>query len=109
MSTSMPVVHAANGLQDFIAISRYARYSPEKRRRESWGEAVARVRDMHLVHYSDRSLGDGALAAVEDREVLPSMRSLQFGGDAILTKHARIYNCCFTYVDRIETFRETLY
>lgn len=135
----LPVSHAANGLQDFIAISRYARYSPEKRRRESWAEAVGRVRDMHLEHYPDRSLreavqkaratGDigaeevrlpggaetlhdairAAFDGVENREVLPSMRSLQFGGEAILTKHARIYNCCFTYVDRLETFRETLY
>jgi len=136
----LPVSHPVNGLQDFIAISRYARYSPEKRRRETWTEAVARVRNMHLAHYADRSLADAKLAALEAgdvtadelaaverlggglhaairaafdavarREVLPSMRSLQFGGDAILTKHARVYNCCFTYVDRLEAFRETLY
>jgi ribonucleoside-diphosphate reductase alpha chain len=139
-SSILPVPHAVNGLQDFIAISRYARYSPERRRRETWAEAVARVRDMHLGHFSDRSLTDAklaaleagdvtpaelgaiehlggrlhdaiqaAFAAVEHREVLPSMRSLQFGGDAILTKHARIYNCCFTYIDRLEAFRESLY
>jgi ribonucleoside-diphosphate reductase alpha chain len=139
-STNLPLSHPVNGLQDFIAISRYARYSPEKRRRETWGEAVGRVRDMHLAHFSDRSLADAklaaleagdvsaadlalveklggglhaaiieAFAAVDRREVLPSMRSLQFGGEAILTKHARIYNCCFTYIDRLDAFRETLY
>jgi hypothetical protein len=135
-----PVSHPANGLQDFIAISRCARYPPEKRRRETWSEAVARVRTMHLAHYGERSLSDAKLAALDKgevtreepaaierlngglhaairaafdavarREVLPSMRSLQFGGDAILTKHARVYNCCFTYIDRLEAFRETLY
>jgi len=140
MSASLlPVSHAVNGLQDFIAISRYARYSPERRRRETWGEAVGRVRDMHLAQFPDRSLdaaawtaleqGDltpaelaslgklgglhdavrAAFAAVEHREVLPSMRSLQFGGEAVRTKHARIYNCCFTYIDRMESFGETLY
>jgi ribonucleoside-triphosphate reductase len=139
MSHSSPISHAANGLQDFIAISRYARYSPEKRRRETWAEAVARVRDMHLAHYPDRSLADAklaalqagevtpaelaaierlstlhdaireAFAAVERRQILPSMRSLQFGGEAILGKHARIYNCAFTYIDRLEAFRESLY
>jgi len=36
MSHSHPKMHAANGLQDFIAISRYARYVPAKRRRETW-------------------------------------------------------------------------
>ncbi len=138
-SAVLPIAHAVNGLQDFIAISRYARYSPELRRRETWPEAVARVRDMHLTHYADTSVGDAALAAlsagdvtaddlarigrlgrlheliraafaaVERRAVLPSMRSLQFGGEAILSKHARIYNCAFTYIDRLEAFRETLY
>ena len=138
-SSAVPISHAGNGLQDFIAISRYARYSPELRRRETWAEAVGRVCDMHLTHYADVSLGDAALAALsagevtavdlarlgrlgrlhetvrdafaaaERREVLPSMRSLQFGGEAVLNKHARIYNCAFTYVDRLEAFRETLY
>ncbi len=138
-ATLLPISHAANGLQDFIAISRYARYSPEKRRRETWAEAVGRVRDMHLGHFENRAVRDAVAAAqaagdvtpeaaalladvgdlhgmvraafdaVERRTVLPSMRSLQFGGEAILEKHARIYNCCFTYVDRIEAFRETLY
>jgi ribonucleoside-triphosphate reductase len=94
---------------------------------------------MHLSHYADASLGDAALAALaagevttedltrigrlgrlheavtkafaaaERREVLPSMRSLQFGGEAVLKKHARIYNCAFTYLDRLEAFRESLY
>jgi ribonucleoside-triphosphate reductase (thioredoxin) len=134
-----PKVHAANGLQDFIAISRYARYLPEKRRRETWTEAVTRVRDMHLAHFADRPLTEAvqaaqaageasaahvealggyrtlheairaAFAAVKAREILPSMRSLQFGGEAILTKHARIYNCAFTYLDRLESFREAFY
>ncbi|MDQ5978814.1 MAG: hypothetical protein QG602_1788, partial [Verrucomicrobiota bacterium] len=134
-----PKVHASNGLQDFIAISRYARYVPEKRRRETWTEAVHRVRDMHLTHYTDRPLANAitdavaagevtpdqaaalgghrtlhaairaAFAAVQAREILPSMRSLQFGGEAILSKHARIYNCAFTYLDRLEAFREAFY
>ena len=50
-----------------------------------------------------------AFDAVTRREVLPSMRSLQFGGEAILGKHARIYNCAFTYIDRLEAFPEALY
>jgi ribonucleoside-diphosphate reductase alpha chain len=135
----LPIVHSQSGLEDFIAISRYARYNPDKRRRETWSEAVARVRDMHLSHFSETSLADATLTAiangdiaptdlaglpaftslhqairaafqaVDQRQVLPSMRSLQFGGDAVLKKHARIYNCCFTYIDRIDAFKETLY
>src|ERR1035437_7519549 len=104
------VSHRQSGLQDYIAISRYARYSPSKRRRETWSEAVARVRDMHLTHYRDTSLKDiatemiakgeisaetvaragelgslhggifSAFAGVDAKEVLPSSGSLQFGG-----------------------------
>ena len=136
-----PMVHADNGLQDYIATSRYARYDPVLRRRETWAEAVARVREMHLTHYANRPLAEAArarvaagevspeilallgevavgslhegireaFASVEAKEVLPSMRSLQFGGEAILSKHTRIYNCAFTHIDRLEAFRETFY
>ncbi len=47
-----------------------------------------------------------AFAAVAEKRVLPSMRSLQFGGDAILRNHARLFNCSFSVADRIEFFRE---
>ena len=134
-----PVRHELNGLQDYIAVSRYARYDEKKRRRETWQEAVQRVRDMHLSHYAERSLYEAAadalrsgevdpaalarmsslgslhdsicdaFAAVVDKRVLPSMRSLQFGGEAILKKHTRIYNCAFMHIDRVEAFRESLY
>ena len=138
----LPVTHAANGLRDFIAISRYARYVPEKRRRETWAEAVTRVMNMHLTRYANvplaraaqkaldagditrediqlveelMSCGDlhqatrEAFDAVNSLKVLPSMRSLQFGGKAILEKHSRIYNCAFTYIDRVDAFRESFY
>ncbi len=138
-SSHRPIRHTQNGLEDYIAVSRYARYDARKRRRETWNEAVQRVRDMHLGHYAEASLLEitadalkageiesdviakmGALSslheainkafeAVEQKRVLPSMRSLQFGGEAILNKHTRIYNCAFLHIDRLESFRESLY
>src|ERR1035437_2387251 len=50
-----------------------------------------------------------AFASVNRKEVLPSMRTLQFGGKACLQKHARVYNCAFTNIDRLEAFKETFY
>jgi ribonucleoside-triphosphate reductase (thioredoxin) len=47
-----------------------------------------------------------AFAAVAEKRVLPSMRSLQFGGEAILRNHARLFNCSFSVAGRIEFFRE---
>ncbi len=47
-----------------------------------------------------------AFSAVAQKRVLPSMRSLQFGGEAILRNHARLFNCSFSVADRVEFFRE---
>ncbi len=60
----------------------------------------------------DRSLFEEiweAFDAVERRRVLPSMRSLQFGGPAIEANEARIYNCSFSHADRLAFFRECFY
>ena len=48
-------------------------------------------------------------AQVADRKVLPSMRSLQFGGQPILAKHARMFNCSFSNVDRVAFWKEYFY
>jgi len=57
----------------------------------------------------DRELGDvikRVFADVTAKRVLPSMRSLQFGGEAILKNHGRMFNCSFSNVERVEFFRE---
>jgi ribonucleoside-triphosphate reductase len=69
-------------------------------------------RDRLAAALSGGSLGlalDRAFAAVVAKTVLPSMRSLQFGGEAILRNHARLFNCSFSPVDRLEFFREYLF
>lgn len=47
-----------------------------------------------------------AFSQVAAKRVLPSMRSMQFGGEAILKNQARMFNCSFSNVDRVEFFRE---
>ncbi len=56
----------------------------------------------------DRIIRD-AFAQVSAKKVLPSMRSMQFGGEAILKNHSRMFNCSFSNVDRLEFFREYFY
>ncbi len=107
--------YESNGLQDYIFISRYARYDPVKGRRETWDEAIDRVREMHLQKYAsidDMELKTAiheAFEAVRRREVLPSMRSLQFAGPAVFAHEARLFNCSFTHINRVRAFQETLY
>ena len=104
----------SKALQEFTRISRYSRYVPSKNRRETWAEQVDRVFDsMHKVKYADvadiSEEYEFAKSATMDKLVLGSQRALQFGGPAILKKHARIYNCVSTYIDRPRVFQETMW
>ena len=100
----------AASIQDYMLISRYARYQPELGRRETYEEAVGRVRDMHVRRYPTAEEDiRWAFDQVIDKRCLPSMRSMQFGGSAIEKNHARMYNCTFGICDRIEFFREGLF
>ena len=107
--------YPVNGLQDYIFISRYARYDAAKGRRETWDEAIDRVVAMHTERYAplhdpevDAAIRE-AFDAVRRKEVLPSMRSLQFGGAAVFAHEARLFNCSFTHINRLRAFQETLY
>jgi intein/homing endonuclease len=101
-------------LADYTQYSKYAKYIPEKKRRETWNEQVERVFKMH-----EDKLGDKLKDIKEDFEfakdmlkrkrVLGSQRALQFGGDAILNKQAKMYNCSASYVDRVDFFKESMY
>ena len=100
----------ASAIQDYMLVSRYARFLPEFGRRETFPEAVARVRDMHLRRYPNAQEDiNWAFEQVLDRRCLPSMRSMQFAGPAIEKNHARMYNCTFGICDRVEFFRDGLF
>ncbi len=97
-------------IEDYIFTCRYARYVPELKRRETYAETINRVRNMHLAKYPQAAEKiNWAFDQVLDKRVLPSMRSLQFGGKAIEVKNERIYNCSFSVCDRIEFFSQTLF
>jgi len=97
-------------ISDYIHAGKYARYVSRLRRREVYEETVERVEVMHLNQYE--ALAEEikwAFDLVRAKRVLPSMRSMQFGGDAILSNNNRIYNCSFSLVDRPEVFSEALF
>lgn len=93
----------------------YARYNPTLKRRETWDESVERVMAMHRKHLGAER-AEALSAELEEietaykaRRILGSQRSLQFGGDAVLSKHPRSYNCTVCYVDKPQRFAEALY
>jgi len=97
-------------ISDYIHAGKYARYVPAYKRREVYTETVGRVEEMHLGEYPE--MADEirwAFDRVRDKRVLPSMRSMQFGGSAILANNNRIFNCSFSLVDRPEVFSEALF
>lgn len=97
-------------LATYIHISKYARYLFDLQRRENWHETVARVHAMHVRRWPQhKEMIDTAFDFVYQKKVLPSMRSMQFGGIAAEKDNARMYNCCYTLIDRIEVFREIFY
>lgn len=99
-----------DAMSDYVFMSRYSRFIPRRNRRETWHEAVDRVKDMHINKYPNISEEIAwAFEQVRDKRVLPSMRSMQFGGKPIEDKNTRLYNCTFSVADRIEFFRETMY
>jgi ribonucleoside-diphosphate reductase alpha chain len=101
-------------LKNYVFTSKYSRYIPEKMRRETFEEAVERVMDMHRQYFSAKGLDIEDLLkvceeAMKKRMVLGSQRAMQFGGEPILRKHARIYNCTTSYCDRTRFFQEALW
>ncbi len=97
-------------ISNHIHASKYARYLSQLQRRETFEETVARVEMMHLTQYP--ALSQEIMEAfdlVREQRVLPSMRSMQFGGPAVLANNNRIYNCSFTHCDRLEMFSEALF
>ena len=97
-------------LSDVVVYSKYSRYLPKKKRRETWDEIVSRNMDMHIKKYP--SLANEIRRAyqfVYDKKVLPSMRSLQFGGKPIEVAPNRIFNCAYLPVDDWHAFHETMF
>jgi intein/homing endonuclease len=107
-------VNSLEEMANFIFVSKYARYNEYEKRRETWSETVHRVRDMHLKKFRKLPKADldqikDAFSMVERKVVVPSMRSMQFGGKAIEAANARIYNCAVRHVDSLRSFAEIFY
>ena len=100
---------ALQELQNYTFVSKYARWLENKNRRETWKEAVERVKDMMHTMYADKNITqdiDWAYEVMYKKKVLGSQRGLQFGGEPILKRHAKIYNCTSSYCDRLRFFQE---
>jgi len=97
-------------LSEITVYMKYAKYLPELNRRESWEELVTRNKEMHQKSFPQlKGEIDEKYKLVYDKKVLPSMRSLQFGGKPIEISPNRIYNCAYLPIDSIDSFSETMF
>ena len=97
--------------EEFIYLSRYARWIEEEGRREQWPETIDRVikafqaqtKNNHHIPWEELR------TAMLNRDVMPSMRVMMTAGKALDLNHIALYNCAFTDIDSLESFSEILY
>jgi ribonucleoside-diphosphate reductase alpha chain len=105
-----------NPYENFIALSRYARWLENENRRETWGETVDRyfkfmviqLREKHGYVPDDKIVKE-LRDAVFNRNVMPSMRSVMTAGLALERENVSGYNCAFLPVDNPRSFDEAMY
>ena len=102
--------------QNFIHLSRYARWSEELNRRETWSETVNRYFSFMVDYIKDTydvTLSPSERKKLEDAvislDVMPSMRALMTAGKALERDHIAGFNCAYLHVNRLRAFDETLY
>jgi ribonucleoside-triphosphate reductase (thioredoxin) len=97
-------------LSEITVYMKYAKYLPELNRRETWEELVTRNKEMHIKKYPKlKDQIESAYQFVYNKKVLPSMRSLQFGGKPIEISPNRIYNCAYLPIDDYRAFAEAMF
>ena len=98
-------------LSDIIIFGKYAKFVPSLNRRETWEEICDRNLAMHVKKFP--VLKEEATRIYKDyvytRKVLPSMRSMQFGGMPIELANNRMFNCAYLSASSIEVFSETMF
>ena len=97
-------------LSDIVFFRSYPKYLPHLQRRESFEETINRDMTMHLDRFPKLSKDIiKAFGFVHDREVMPSMRSLQFAGSGIQKNNLRNFNCSYEAIDHPKAFGEILF
>jgi len=98
-------------LSDITVFNKYAKFLPELAARESWSDIIFRNMAMHMAKYPHlkEQIRSVYQEFVMTKKVLPSMRSLQFGGRPIELSNTRIFNCSYLPIDDIDAFSEVMF
>lgn len=96
-------------LQQYVFLSRYARWIDNKNRRETWAESVDRYTQFFAARDPENFPAERIREAIHGMKVMPSMRSFMTAGPALDRDNMAGYNCSFVAVDHIRVFDEILY
>lgn len=97
-------------LSDIVAFRTYSKHIPVLQRRETLHESIERKLTMDVERFP--KLAREIVKAYDqafDLKIMPSMRGLQFAGDAVLKNNARQYNCSGRLMNDERAFGEILY
>jgi ribonucleoside-diphosphate reductase alpha chain len=102
--------------QQFIHLSRYARWNYDKGRRETWQETVGRYISFITKHVKEeldytleKNLIEDLYNSILQLDIMPSMRAMMTAGPALERDNAAAYNCAYLLVDSPSAFDETMY
>ena len=109
--------NAAEELSNFIFQSKYSKFIPDLNRKETFEESINRIDSMHTEHlfnnypnaFKNSEFANDYIECIEaykQKKILGSQRGLQFGGTPILKNNCKLFNCSFTYIDRLEVFKQ---
>ncbi len=98
-------------LSDITVFGKYARHIPSLNRRETWAEIIERNKLMHQQKYPNIAdlIDEAYERSVKTKNILPSMRSLQFAGVPIERNPSRIYNCAYLPIEDTDAFAEIMF
>ena len=103
-SSKLPTVY-----QNLIHCSRYAKWIPTLKRRETWHETVKRTSDYLFKNIDNPKVKDRVYSAILHQEVMPSMRLMMTSGKAHEQENIGGYNCCYLPIDCLDSIPEILY
>jgi ribonucleoside-triphosphate reductase len=97
--------------QEFVYLRSYSRWLENEQRRETWPETVGRYSDFMVKRVPSDHHVDflEACTAIEDSQVMPSMRALWAAGKALERENLAAYNCTYTVINSPKVFAEILY
>ena len=101
-----------NALSEFVYLRTYARWIEHEGRRETWIETIDRYLSFMRENLGEKLTKEDyseLRQALLKQEVMPSMRLLQFAGDAARKTNVCAYNCSYIAPSCVEDFGEVMY